>query len=110
MADQSDFDRLEEAYGRLKDDRRAARKRIAAEYAAEIDSRVDQYMADLENGFAGMIALVVSRGATHSEIREKALHTTSWDTWKYWREKAGLKPEREFWFHNYEAKGGSNGE
>lgn len=85
------------AYGRFQLIKDAARSQARKEARAGIEARTVELLGDAEKVFAQKIKDAVDSGMPQSWVRGAILRTSDWTRWKYWRNLAGLKPERRGW-------------
>lgn len=75
-----------------------AKKRIKAEvrrkYEAAMKRDTAEAIQDAEIEFARTLARVNASGVSQSILRREVLRTNVWDIWTYWRDLAGMDPER----------------
>lgn len=75
-----------------------AKKRIKAEvrrkYEAAMKRDTAEAIQDAEIEFARTLARVNAAGVSQSILRREVLRTNVWDIWTYWRDLAGMDPER----------------
>lgn len=75
-----------------------AKKRIKAEvrrkYEAQIKRETAEATQDAEIEFARTLARVNAAGVSQALLRREVLRTNVWDIWTYWRDLAGMEPDR----------------
>ena len=75
-----------------------AKKRIKAEvrrkYEAQITRETLEATQDAEIEFARTLARVNASGVSQALLRREVLRTNVWSIWTYWRDLAGMEPER----------------
>lgn len=75
-----------------------AKKRIKAEvrrkYEAQITRETAEATQDAEIEFARVLARVNASGVSQALLRREVLRTNVWGIWTYWRDLAGMQPER----------------
>lgn len=75
-----------------------AKKRIKAEvrrkYEAQIKRETAEATEDAEIEFARTLARVNAAGVSQALLRREVLRTNVWDIWTYWRDLAGMEPDR----------------
>lgn len=75
-----------------------AKKRIKAEvrrkYEAQIKRETAEATQDAEIEFARTLARVNAAGVSQALLRREVLRTNVWDIWTYWRDLAGMDPDR----------------
>lgn len=75
-----------------------AKKRIKAEvrrkYEAQITRETLEDTQDAEIEFARTLARVNASGVSQALLRREVLRTNVWSIWTYWRDLAGMEPER----------------
>lgn len=67
---------------------------VKARYAERIRQEVQDANEAAELRFARMLADAVEAGIPQAVIRRDVLRTNAWDRWTYWRDLAGIQPER----------------
>lgn len=68
---------------------------VRNKYRAIIDAEIRTRKAEVDKEFADHLARVKARsGMPLSVIQEHVLHTKAWSRWVYWRDLAGISPER----------------
>lgn len=90
---------LGESYGRYQAEVTAIKARVREEFKEAIAQRTAELTRHAEQEFAGQIRDAVEAGMPQSWIRKAVLRTSDWGRWTKWRDLAGLKPERKFWYH-----------
>jgi len=75
-----------------------AKKRIKAEvrrkYEAQIKRETAEATENAEIEFARTLARVNAAGVSQALLRREVLRTNVWDIWTYWRDLAGMEPDR----------------
>src|SRR5690606_12185951 len=85
---------LRRARARMKEEKAVVSARVKAHYQAEIQNAIDRETRKAEEQFSEAIREAVEAGVPQSIIRKDVLRTNDWDRWVYWRDLAGVEPER----------------
>lgn len=68
---------------------------VRSKYRAIIADEIRRRKQEADVQFAHHMARVKARtGIPLNVIQDEVLHTRSWDRWTYWRDLAGIEPER----------------
>lgn len=85
---------LEEARYRMQEAKRRIKSEVEREHKIAIRREVADRTADAEAEFARKLAMAYAAGLPQSVLRTKVLRTGDWGRWVYWRDLAGIPPER----------------
>jgi hypothetical protein len=79
----------------MQEAKRRNKAEIRRKYEAKMRAEIDEANVEAEVTFANTLARIFATGLlTVREIQREILRTNSWDTWVYWRDLAGIPPER----------------
>ena len=85
---------LEQAYQAMLTAKTVARNEIKRRHRAAIKQETDQAIAEAEYKFAQRLMVEHTAGLPVGVIQDQVLHTKDWNTWRKWRDLAGIKPSR----------------
>lgn len=96
MVDKSaEIQELAEAYRANRVAKTSIRAEVKEKYRAVIAEEIRERQMENDVRFANRLARVKeAAGLTLRDIQDGVLRTRTWSTWEYWRDLAGLAPER----------------
>lgn len=96
MVDKSaEIQELAEAYRANRVAKTSIRAEVKEKYRAVIAEEIRERQLENDVRFANRLARVKeAAGLTLRDIQDGVLRTRTWSTWEYWRDLAGLAPER----------------
>lgn len=84
----------QEARSRMQEAKKRIKAEVRRKYEAQIKRETAEATQDAEIEFARTLARVNAVGVPQSILRREVLRTNVWDIWTYWRDLAGMEPER----------------
>lgn len=86
---------LRDHYNALSVFKAGVKAQVKAEYEAKMDLEIKTRVAEEEIKFANHLAAVKEREQMPlTVIQDNVLRTRTWKRWEYWRDMAGIEPER----------------
>lgn len=84
----------QDARSRMQEAKKRIKAEIRRKYEAQIKRETAEATEDAEIEFARTLARVNAAGVSQSLLRREVLRTNVWDIWTYWRDLAGMEPDR----------------
>lgn len=84
----------QEARSRMQEAKKRIKAEVRRKYEAQIKRETAEATEDAEIEFARTLARVNAAGVSQALLRREVLRTNVWDIWTYWRDLAGMEPER----------------
>lgn len=84
----------QEARSRMQEAKKRIKAEVRRKYEAQIKRETAEATEDAEIEFARVLARVNAAGVSQSLLRREVLRTNVWDIWTYWRDLAGMEPDR----------------
>lgn len=78
----------------MQEAKRRNKATVKAKYEARMRAEIAELNAEVEHTFAKTLERLNENGLTQALIRREILRTNVWSTWTYWRDMAGIAPER----------------
>lgn len=84
----------QEARSRMQEARKRIKAEVRRKYEAQITRETAEATQDAEIDFARVLARVNASGVSQALLRREVLRTNVWSIWTYWRDLAGMEPDR----------------
>lgn len=90
----AEITRLQRARLDMQTAKETARITVKNRYAERIAAEIEYETNEAEKEFARLLKEAHERGVPSTLLRSEVLRTNVWSRWTYWRDRAGITPDR----------------
>ena len=84
----------QDARSRMQEAKRRVKAEVRRKYEAQMTRDIAEGTLNAEVEFARTLARIHAAGVPQAVLRREVLRTNVWSTWTYWRDMAGIEPDR----------------